>query len=352
MTTLATRYEHDRGIWDGCATTYERQIVQGHPDVTAYEAFEHSFVDRLAVHLTRDRGRSLQVYDFGCGSGRLHRELAPLLLPLTADADHTVDDRRGGVAHVGGVDFSQQMIDIANAKLTEAGLERFVPERVSFDVGSAFEVTPYDGPDMPVAVSVCNSIGVMQGPAGAQELFAAMRRYVEPHNGLAVISCYAREAVQTFALGNYESTMDVCGQPCWLEPDTWASEDYTLVPRCYKRAHDPSPAITVDVDDREGNRVETGVTLTRNSEAVERVVATGEIETHASYHSRWYSYDQVRTWMREIWDGGTLWHIRGSELDRLRGEPAQLAVVDFSGEFGPLADTLDLHQCEQTKGSQ
>jgi len=342
MTTQPKSYEHDRTIWEQCAGTYERQIVRGHPDVTAYESFEHSLIEKLVLHLTRDMSLQLHCYDFGCGSGRIHTLLAPLLMPANAfDGETALKD--GGLVHVGGIDFSTSMVELAQRNLYDAGFGNLCPERLSFDTGSAFDVPPYTGMHLPLAVSVCNSIGVMQGEEGARSLFRTMQRFVKPNNGIALISCYSLEAVEGYALGNYESTMDVSGQPRWLEPDTYSSRDYTLLPKFYKRAHDPETTIIVDVYDREYKRVHENFVLHRNRELVDEVIRTGHVITSHDYHSRWYAPDQIIAWMRKYWgDNGTLWHIPALRLDRLRGEPAQLAIVDYSGAFEPLGHSWDL----------
>jgi SAM-dependent methyltransferase len=330
------RYHLDRNVWNRCASTYEQRIVRGHPDVTAYESFEHSMLEKLVLFLTRDCRSNLAVYDFGCGSGRIHQLLIPFLPPASGNGAWNAPGS-GGVLHVGGVDFSEKMIAIALANLKESGGGNLYPDYLSYDVGSAFDVQPYVGEAVPLAVSVCNSIGVMQGPEGAAQLFRTMGNHVRERSGIALISCYRREAVAGYALGNYESTMDVCGKPAWLQPAAYADGSYTLVPQYYKRAYDESPDITVDVLDGEGNCVERDVVLTRDERAVQEVVTTGEIRTGTDYQSHWYSDGQVRQWMREHWGDATLWHIPGSRIDRLRGEPAQLAIGDFGGTFAPLA---------------
>jgi SAM-dependent methyltransferase len=347
MDSLEKRYDHDRGIWEQCATTYERQIVRGHPDVTGYENFEHSVIDRLAIHLTRDSGLDLYCYDFGCGSGRIHTLLAPMCFSGTGHPDNDEKNAiRGRIAYIGGIDFSQQMIKLAHDNCTEAGLGKLIPEFISFDIGSAFDVPAYKGKHTPFAVSVCNSIGVMQGEEGARKLFAAMSNYVSDRRGIAMISCYCREAVKDFALGNYESTMDVSGQPCWLTPTTWSSEEYMLVPQYYKRAYDTDPTIVVDVFDTQKLPVEKDVILKRDRDAVQKVIDTGAVDTCTGYHSRWYGTDQVKAWMKEFWSGGTLWHIEGKKIDQLRGAPAQLAIVDYNGGFEPLARSWGLQPLE------
>jgi SAM-dependent methyltransferase len=335
MQHLSERYEHDKNIWNACAQTYEEQIVCGHPDVTDYEGFEHTFLDRLVTSLCRDHGRTIHLYDFGCGSGRLHLDLGQRIIAEARRPSH--NGYRGSIAHIGGIDFSGEMIELAKQKVKKAGLDALMPGRLSFDIGSAFDVRAYEGEHLPLAVSVCNSIGVMQGPAGARRLFESMRRYVEQRKGIAVISAYKKEAVATHALGNYESTLDVCGQPRWLEPSTHASPEYVLRPHYYKRAFDSDAGITVDVFDRSGNCVERGVSLQRNQQATEKTIKSGVIATHADYHSQWYPLSRFRLWMRELWPEGTRWHIDAANIDRMRGAPAQLAILDYSGLFETLA---------------
>ena len=343
MDSLGQRYDHDRSIWEECAATYERQIVRGHPDVTGYENFEHSVIDRMAIHFTRDCGLNLYCYDFGCGSGRIHTLLAPMCFSGSGfGKEHENEAGRGRIAHVGGIDFSEQMIRLAHDNCAEAGFGKLIPEYISFDIGSAFDVSPYSGTDTPFAVSVCNSLGVMQGEEGARNLFATMGNYVSDRKGIAMISCYRREAVRDFALGNYESTMDVSGQPGWLKPTQWSCGEYKLVPRYYKRAYDTNPGIVVDVLGADNQPVKKGLLLERDAAAVEKVIETGEIDTCTGYHSRWYSTDQVKAWMKEFWSDGVLWHIEGKCLDQLRGAPAQLAIVDYNGKFEPLARSWGL----------
>lgn len=343
MTSFTQQYEHDRTIWENCADTYERQIVRGHPDVTGYEAFEHSFIDRLAVHLIRDCGKNIHCYDFGCGSGRIHTLLAPMLFSASSPFPKNSDGNTGHLVHVGGIDFSEQMIQLAHQNLSEHGLQHLCPDFLSFDIGSAFNVPSYKGDATPFAVSVCNSIGVMQGPEGAKKLFSVMGRFVRERKGIALISCYQCEAVEDFALSNYESTMDVCGQPVWLTPRIQLpSSDSTPVPRCYKRAYSREEDIIVDIYDHENKPVKKNVSLTRDPERVRNVIATGEIDSFNGYHSHWYSTSQVKEWMNTYWNDGALWHISGGTLDRLRGEPAQLALVDYSGGFSSLASRWGL----------
>lgn len=324
---LAEAFRRDRDVWNACAPTYEDQIVHGHPDVQAYLDFEEDLLDRLLLHLTRDCNREVRLHDVGCGSGRLHLRYGRHLLPPGTRAEPTLAAK---LKMVSGLDFSARMLALAERKLSAAGLAPLIGSRLLLEEGSAFTMAPLPGAPLPVAVALCNTLGVMQGPAGASRLFSSIRHVVES-GGLAMISCYCADAIEAFALGNYESTMDVCGQPRWLAPSDLAIDGHILVPRQYKRAYDRNPTITVDVRTRDGGLVKSGLVLTRDPRAVAETADTGHVRTYTDYESRWYSYEQLETWIAEHWSGATTYHLRGRTIDALRGAPAQLAFVDFSG---------------------
>jgi len=345
--TLTQHYERDKRVWDDCAETYEQEIVEGHPDVTAYEAFEEDFFDRLLLHLIRDKGRQVHLYDVGCGSARLHLRYGLKV----SDEDRfekevresVLNGRRlnpgcqydpvlaHGLVSVGGVDFAANMIKLAEHKMAFAGLTHLTDGRWYFEEGSAFDLEPMPADPLPVVVSVCNSIGVTQGPTGAVELFKSMRRAVERSEGIAIISAYRAEAIESFALGNYESTMNVCGQPRWLRRGEYSSPDFTKLPLAYKRAHDPNPRITVDVLDKDGQVVENSYVLERDPAATRETIDTAHITTHTDYESHWYSFAQFDEWINQLWDRSKSYHISGKSLDALRGEPAQFAILDMGG---------------------
>ncbi|HUW60936.1 MAG TPA: hypothetical protein VMZ06_08020 [Candidatus Bathyarchaeia archaeon] len=348
-TGLTQACDRDRGVWDQCAAAYERNIVHGHPDVVAYEAFEEEFLDRVLAFLAERSGKPLHVIDVGCGSGRLHLRYGLKTtrgdqLPA-ADAENLARARAsrrdldydpvlagetgGGIELIGGIDLSSELINLAAGKLGEAGLGTLLGQRLWLRQGSAFDLEPLDPEPLPVLVTVCNSIGVMQGPEGAQQLFKSLRRAAETASGIAVISAYRKEAVQSHALGNYESTMNVSGQPRWLAPQTYARNNgFTLVPRRYKRAWDSSKSILVDVFDRNGQKVCDGFLLTRVNDEVERTIETGHIRTWSRYESYWYGFDTIARWIDAYWGRDTSWHLAGIELDALRAAPAQIAVYD------------------------
>lgn len=341
---LNQAYERDRAVWDACARTYEEQIVTGHPDVTAYESFEEDLIDRMLIYLIRDRKESVYLYDVGCGSARLHLRYGLKTVHVNSqseeDSNRICETRKlnagyefsgllaRGLVSIGGVDFSAEMIALAREKLIKAGLKELLGNRLLLEQGSAFELQPFSSPSVPFLVAVCNSIGVMQGPAGAVELFKSMRRAMETAGGIALISGYRKDAVQTFALGNYESTMNVCGQPCWLEPTLSVDSRYTLVPQTYKRAYDTSDEIVVDVFDRSGLLVAAGVALKRDPDAVSETIRTGHIETHTDYESYWHSWDQMQEWIDTLWPARGVYHLEGCKIDALRAVPVQLAILD------------------------
>jgi SAM-dependent methyltransferase len=336
--------ERDRRVWNECAGTYEERIVCGHPDVLAYESFEEDFLDRVLSFLAREQDLSLGLYDVGCGSGRLHLRYGLKVastgsLPET-DALRVASERAGHAAyayepllaakleHIGGLDFSSEMLALATKKLQRAGLGSLLGTRLRLERGSAFDLSSMAGAVVPVVVCVCNSIGVMQGPEGAEKLFASIERAVGAAGGIGIISAYRKEAVGSFALGNYESTMDVCGQPKWLTPDTYAGAQYRKIPKSYKRAHDPSDVVEVDVFDQKGRLVAGSQRLVRSTDLARAATETGHIETYSDYESRWYAFAQFEHWIASRWAGHKSWHLLGAELDVIRGEPAQIAILD------------------------
>lgn len=327
---LTDAFRRDRQVWDACASNYEEQIVHGHPEVQAYLDFEEDLLDRLLLFLVRDCRREVRLHDVGCGSGRLHLRYGRQFLPQPST--RTEASLVQGLKIVSGLDFSAQMLGIARRNLAKAGLETLVGSRLLLEEASAFDMTSLPNEPLPLVVALCNTIGVMQGPAGASKLFFAMRRAAEA-GGIAMISCYSREAIESFALGNYESTMDVSGQPRWLAPADFATGGNVLVPRAYKRAHDSDPTITVDVRAPDGHLLHSGLVLERVPAVVEETIRTGHVLTYTDYESRWYGFDQIDDWIAEHWSGARTFHLPGRALDSLRGAPAQLAFVDFSGQL-------------------
>lgn len=342
----------DRKVWDSCASIYDRRIVNGHPDVLAYEAFEEDLLDNILNYLILETKRAIHLLDVGCGSGRLHQRYGL----KTADVSELPKEDIEKVntfrmlnnrfafdpllavklSSIDGIDFSANMLKIAEERIRVSGLSSLLGAKLFLRQGSAFDLQPLNSGSLPIAVSVCNSIGVMQGPSGAVSLFESMRRAVEDSGGIAIISAYRKEAVITHALGNYESTMDVSGQPYWLVPDTYASPEYIHVPYYFKRSYDPHPGIIVDVYDREGNRVEKGYVLQRDEKRVREVIETGRIRTSTDYESYWHGFEIFDEWIRTYWPSGRSYHIAGQILDAVRAKPVQLAILDITGKLKEL----------------
>jgi SAM-dependent methyltransferase len=339
---LRKLYDRDKKTWDECAETYETHIVGGHPDIFAFEEFEEDMLDRMLRFLIETQDRPIKLMDIGCGSGRLHvrygfktttgtrpqqsRAQASFEGSVSATAYDPIIAE--GLAEVWGIDFSQCMIDLAAKKLAGMGLDSSATIKLTLEQGSAFEIEPQPDDTLPVAICLVNSIGVMQGFKGAAALFASMRRAAESSGGIAIVSCYQQKYIASYALGQYESTMDVSGQPRWLVPDTYAAEDYKKVPRRYKLAHGRDDTIVVDVFAADGTMVKEGYLLKRDPVKTAEVRKTGNIETYSDYRSHWYSFGEIDRLIGDHWSGATVYHIETGALDVLRAEPAQMAIFD------------------------
>jgi SAM-dependent methyltransferase len=352
MPGLRQQYEKDMRAWDDCAETYERQIVGGHPDILAFEAFEEDLLDRVIGHLAGHQRRRIKLMDIGCGSGRLHvryglktHRTAGAATPrslssLSGNTSNLAFDPEiaGALCEVWGVDFSRRMIELARDKLASIGLggEGGLPLRL--EQGSAFELGEEPGDTLPLAICLVNSIGVMQGVEGGGALFASMRRVVEAAGGVAIISCYQREFIESYGLGQYESTLDVSGQPRWLLPETYTGPDYRQLPKTYKLAHSEDDTLAVDVIDTSGTVVVRDHVLRRDPHRVRELLRTGDIITHTDYRSHWYLYDELEALIGEHWGDRGVYHLKTGDLDRLRAEPAQLAILDAGDNLRLLLD--------------
>jgi SAM-dependent methyltransferase len=345
METLQRKYETDMQTWDACASTYERQIVGGHPDILAFEQFEEDCLDRILRFLSSIQDRPVKLMDIGCGSGRLHIRYGAKTKPVTElEQSHPLVSLKmnsptlafdpilaGYLGEVWGIDFSQNMIDLAKEKLEKYGLNNPQEMALTFEQGSAFKLQEQPDSILPVAVCLVNSIGVMQGLEGANALFKSMRRAVEAAKGIAIISCYQQEYISSYGLGQYESTMDVSGQPCWMEPDTYATSQFKQVPKRYKLAHNNDDKVLVDVFDSNGNLIKEDHFLYRNSKKTDQTIKTGDINTVSNYKSHWYSFNHIEQLINTHWGIENSFHIKTRDLDIIRAEPAQMAVLDYSG---------------------
>lgn len=355
MDSLTRKFKRDERVWDECASTYENQIVCGHPDILAYEAFEEEFIDQVLVHLARVQDRPIKLMDVGCGSGRLHlRYGCKTARDENIPPQHPLFQKKAnrhslgydpvlarGLGEVWGVDFSANMIELAEQKVSRLGIEERASCALTFEKGSAFELKPQAGDTLPLAVCLINSIGVMQGPEGAEALFRSMRQAVEPAGGIAIISCYQQKYIPSYGLGQYESTLDVSGQPAWLMPDTYTSSGYVQVARSYKRAHSRDETLLVDVFDAQGEPVKQDHLLRRDPQMSAQAATTGRIRTHSDYKSHWYAFDQVAQWKNTLWSNHAI-HFETRVLDGLRAEPAQMAILDCGHHLGELFERWNL----------
>ncbi|MEA2000108.1 MAG: hypothetical protein U9N61_12395 [Euryarchaeota archaeon] len=71
--------------------------------------------------------------------------------------------------------------------------------------------------------------------------------------------------------------------------------------------------------------------MTRDPETVRYTIETGKIRTFTDYKSNWYSFNQFEGWIQKFWSGRR-YHVKTKELDAIRAEPAQMAVLD-SGDY-------------------
>jgi SAM-dependent methyltransferase len=319
--------------------------VSGHPDIVAFENFEENLLDSILRHLAVEQERSIKLLDIGCGSGRLHLRYGVKTLSVARNADiHTLVQLKKSncdllydpllerkLEEVYGIDFSKNMIRIAERNLKQTELWGSKKPRLTLEEGTAFDLEPESDRLLPVAVCLVNSIGVMQGERGAKALFQSMRRSVESAGGVALISCYRAEYLQSYGLNQYESTMDVSGQPQWLVPNRYIDPGFRPLPHGYKRAYDFSPAIMVDVYDLQGQVVRKNLVLERDPHKTAETLETGHIKTHWNYESNWYSYSRLDAWIREFWGESNTYHYKSKVLDSIRARPAQLALFDPRG---------------------
>lgn len=328
ITEFQEKLQGDRLIWDECATVYEDRIVDGHPDILNYELMEERFLDELLQYLAKKQNRPIRLMDIGCGSGRLHLRYGTMINKILSEGSKTKALLAERLDEIWGIDFSEKMLRLAQQKLDDASI--IVGPKLSLEQGSAFDLKPESDAALPLAICLVNSIGVMQGPSGAGKLFKALRRSVEQANGIAIISCFQQEYVAKYALGQYESTLDVSGQPCWLQPETYASTQYTQKARNYKLAGDPDEELTVDVFDRTGTLVKQGHRLKRDPRLVEQVIKTGDIRTFHDYRSQWYSYGLMDEWMQAAWGENGI-HFKTSKIDPEKAEHGQFICFDPAG---------------------
>ncbi|MCF7707464.1 MAG: class I SAM-dependent methyltransferase [Verrucomicrobia bacterium] len=342
-TDFAGTTEHDRKVWDKCASPYEKRIVGGHPDITYAEEFEETLIEKLLLHLARTTDKKLAVVDLGCGSARTLLRYAvqtedDKALPPAETAKlnaHRIKyvynhELAGRIEYMVGIDFSAEMLNLAKKKFEDAGIGRLIDTKVKLIEGSAFD--PVDLPEdvLPVVVCLINSIGVMQGTEGAEKLFDAVGRTINKNNGVGFISAFCKKFMRSHMLGQYESTLDVAGAPSWLTSDKYDLRTTDCIPMYYKRAYDPTPYIDVAVLDENGAVAEDRHRLQRDPKAVEETLETGKISTWHGYRSNWYSQDRFKEWISKHW-GDAGFHVRSAHLDKVRAEAMQMAWCDKTG---------------------
>ena len=124
---LIQTYRRDQRVWDRCADSYEKHVVNGYPDIKAYEELEEDLLDRILQHLLTSNRRKVSLYDIGCGSGRLH---LPYGLKIASENRLPLSDSKelrkqrlknenyrfdrflfNNLMSVSGIDISSQMIN-------------------------------------------------------------------------------------------------------------------------------------------------------------------------------------------------------------------------------------------------
>jgi hypothetical protein len=137
-------------------------------------------------------------------------------------------------------------------------------------------------------------------------------------------------------LPQYESTLDVGGQPVWLVPDTYASPKYKQVPDKYKLAHSKDDTLEVSVYDTSGAMLEKSHILKRDPDKIAETIESGHILTHQGYESNWYAFEQVEDWMNTYWAGLPHYHIHTRDIDAENAEAGQWAVLDSSNQLSSM----------------
>ncbi|MBI2263816.1 MAG: class I SAM-dependent methyltransferase [Armatimonadetes bacterium] len=332
-------------IWDSCAKEYEESIVCGHPEIVRYEAFENDLVDSILFHVIKLRMRKITLIDLGCGSGRFHvrygaKTTHPDNVP-TADRQALCRLQSGRpdlqydslldrhLQAVFGVDFSEAMLRLAAEKLCcESGLGTVLENRLFLDRGLAQEFIPAFPVDYPVVICMINTIGIFQGVEGAIALLRHIRDLVEPHGGIGIISALRQERINPYALCNYESTMNVSGQPKWLEAENGKiyGKGYDIRPERHKLSLFNESYVDACVYDAQGRVVEERLRFHRIPEKVRYVQETGHIHTYSDYYSKWYSREELCEMCDLEWGGAHQW-VPAERVDRLRGQMGQIVLL-------------------------
>jgi hypothetical protein len=186
---------------------------------------------------------------------------------------------------------------------------------------------------IPIITCHSNLIGLLTKPSGAIRLFQSLRHAVQPYGGVAIISAYLRDAISTHVLNIYESIIEICGQPSWLVPETYANPKFRQVAQKSKTAYDMNPLIMVDVYSADGALVKRNHELRRDEDRIDELIKSGEIHTCYGYKSSIYSYDEVSHLIEKHWPVEKSHHYFGDMLDDSRAEFLQIAILDGSGKL-------------------
>lgn len=272
---------------DNVASEKEESTVNDHPDIIAYGNFEEQLLDKIMLEITE-------------------RENKPINL----------------------VDISKRTLEIAESKLSGMNEEIVKRLNMSFELGSASNLEEGNNLSIPILVSLNNSIGTLQGPEEAQQLFISMRNAIEEVNGIGIISCYSKNYFEDYALNIYESVMQVTGQPVWLEPSNFTSSEFKLICKKYKTFGDLSTDTYCDIYDQDGLLVEENYKLTRAQTKVRAIKISGNIKTYRGYSSMWYSPLIIKQWINSHWNDCKTYYIETKDLDEKLAPFGQLAIID------------------------
>jgi hypothetical protein len=94
----------------------------------------------------------------------------------------------------------------------------------------------------------------------------------------------------------------------------------------------------VDVFDTQDRLIQEGYVLNRDKDKTEQTIESGDINTYSDYKSHWYSFDHIEQLIHDHWDPQRSYHLKCRELDIVRAEPAQLAILDYSDQLNPILE--------------
>ena len=306
----------DTDFWNSKADAYDKDIVKGHPDIVAFENFEMLLVDDILKEIAKKNDAPIKLIDLCTGTGRIFEHY--LSMPENKYPE--------ALTSIHGIDISQRALEISGKKINELKSNRDI--KTSLEQRSVLDLEIEPDSSIPVFVNLNNAIGNLQGPDGAEQLFKRINELVKKTNGIAIISCFLREYIEQYALNQYESTMQVYGQPNWLESNSYTSRENTITSKETKVKGDSSTKITCDILGKDNEILEEDLTLQRSPSKTRAVVLTGNIKTHLGYSTMWYSDSIIEQWIKKYWSEFTTYHIFTRDLDQERAEFGQLAIID------------------------